>query len=81
MGDSNYLLHSTRKISDLKYELQLLNIICEILKTLMNDVSFSPDQEIDALSFLNEMYDVRLICLERLKLLMLARLQVVTENQ
>lgn len=47
----------------------------------MNDVSFSPDQEIDALSFLNEMYDVRLICLERLKLLMLARLQVLTENQ
>ena len=81
MGDVNYLFHSKSKIDNLLKKLEILKLFCDTLIKMIDELNFPSDEEIDALTFLSELYDERLICLARLKLIMTSRLNFLTERQ
>ena len=80
MGDVNYLFHSIRKTNALKMHLNQLQIYCEVIKQHLDEHEYSFDEEICGLTVLMDLYEKRLSCLERLKLLMNSRINFLTNQ-
>jgi hypothetical protein len=81
MGDVNFLFRSKLKINALIQEVGKLEELCNFVKDILKDNSLTQSEELNLLTILNELYDVRILCLGRLKALMISRYNFLSENR
>ena len=80
MGDVDFMLWSRIKIEILLSKLEELDRECQYLNDILANTNLSQDDEIYTLTILTKLYDVRLWCLARLKMLMNSRFMVFLEH-
>ena len=79
MGDVNFMAWSRIKIEMLLLKLQELDNECNYISDIVAHTDLSEDEEMCALTILTELYDVRIWCLARLKMLIDSRFNVFLE--
>jgi len=81
MGDVNFLFRSRVKIQMLLAKLRELDAECKFVNEILAQNELSDDEEIHSLTILTQLYDVRIMCLARLKVLINSRFKMFAENQ
>jgi len=80
MGDVDFMLWSRIKIEILLSKLEELDRECQYLNDILANTNLSQDDEIYTLTILTKLYDVRLWCLARLKILTNSRFMFFLEH-